>query len=164
MNERLVPESTQPHPTGAADPVATQAEVRALVQHMVDYRFTPGYGTPRSQAYKDGFMDGVSHILYGKPIACRYTMGTAEDDAHMYGVDEGRETGKCTLEAFLLPARFYSGQLVMLRHTRQRGRVKSWFTYWDRRVYVVDFGEDIGVSATSYAEETSLMGVKDPAP
>lgn len=166
--ETAVPDSPlidRHQPATSADHVATQAEPLALAQQLYDYRFSVAMGTaPRSQAYKDGFMDGVSHILYRKPIACRYTMGTAEDDAHMYGVDEGRETGKCTLEAFLLPARFYSGQLVMLRHTRQRGRVKSWFTYWDRRVYVVDFGEDIGVSATSYAEETSLMGVKDPAP
>lgn len=59
MNERLVPESNQPHPTGAADPVATQAEARVLVQHMVDYRFTPGYGTPRSQEFKAGFKAGL---------------------------------------------------------------------------------------------------------
>lgn len=152
------------HSATSADPVATQAEVRALAQQMYDFRFSACAGTPRSQEYKAGFMAGLLSRLGGVTITYPYQTGTAAADAHMYGVDEGRETGKCTLEAFLLPARFYSGQLVMLRHTRQRGRVKSWFTYWDRRVYVVDFGEDIGVSATSYAEETSLMGVKDPAP
>lgn len=149
----------------AADPVLTQAGVRVLVQHMVDYRFTACCGTPRSKEYEAGFKAGLLSRLAGETITYPYQTGTAAADAYFSGIDEGRETGKCTLEAFLLPARFYSGQLVdMLRHTRQRGRVKSWFTYWDRRVYVVDFGEDIGVSATSYAEETSLMGVKDPAP
>lgn len=148
----------------AADPVLTQAGVRVLVQHMVDYRFTACCGTPRSKEYEAGFKAGLLSRLAGETITYPYQTGTAAADAYFSGIDEGRETGKCTLEAFLLPARFYSGQLVMRRHTRQRGRVKSWFTYWDRRVYVVDFGEDIGVSATSYAEETSLMGVKDPAP
>lgn len=149
----------------AADPVLTQAGVRVLVQHMVDYRFTACCGTPRSKEYEAGFKAGLLSRLAGETITYPYQTGTAAADAYFSGIDEGRETGKCTLEAFLLPARFYSGQLVMrVRHTRQRGRVKSWFTYWDRRVYVVDFGEDIGVSATSYAEETSLMGVKDPAP
>ena len=109
-------------------------------------------------------MAGLLSRLAGETITYPYQTGTAAADAYFSGIDEGRETGKCTLEAFLLPARFYSGQLVMLRHTRQRGRVKSWFTYWDRRVYVVDFGEDIGVSATSYAEETSLMAVEDLTP
>lgn len=47
------------HSSTSADPVATQAEVRVLVQHMVDYRFTPGYGTPRSQEFKAGFKAGL---------------------------------------------------------------------------------------------------------
>lgn len=165
MNERLVPESTQPHPTGAADPVATQAEPWALAQQLYDYRFSVAMGvSPRSQAFKAGFMDGVLRMLYGKPIAFRYTMGTAEHDAHMYGVDEGRAIGKETAEASPLPAQFSAGQLVELALSGQRGRVKSSFSYGNRRIYVVDFGEDIGIPATSYAEEASLIALEDPAP
>lgn len=152
------------HSATSADPVATQAEVRVLVQHMVDYRFTDCHGTPRSQEFKAGVKAGLLSRLAGETINYPYKTGTAAADAYFSGVDEGRETGKCTLEAWLLPARFYAGHLVMLRISRQRGRVKSWFTYRDRRIYVVDFGEDIGVSATSYAEETSLMAVEDLTP
>lgn len=152
------------HSATSADPVATQAEVRVLVQHMVDYRFTDCHGTPRSQEFKAGVKAGLLSRLAGETINYPYKTGTAAADAYFSGVDEGRETGKCTLEAWLLPARFYAGHLVMLRISRQRGRVKSWFTYRDRRIYVVDLGEDIGVSATSYAEETSLMAVEDLTP
>lgn len=164
MNERLVPESTQPHPTGAADPVATQAEVRALAQHMVDYRFTARYGTPRSKEYQAGFKAGLLSSLAGETITYPYQTGTAAADAYFSGILEGQFIGKHTLETSMRPAKFSAGRIVKLLLSRQRGRVKSWFPYENRRIYLIDFGEDIGVSATSYAEETSLMAVEDLTP
>ena len=91
MNERLVPESTQPHPTGAADPVATQAEVRALAQQMYDFRFSACAGAPRSQEYKAGFMAGLLSRLAGETITYPYQTGTAAADAYFSGIEHGRD-------------------------------------------------------------------------
>lgn len=148
----------------AADPVLTQAGVRVLVQHMVDYRFTPGYGTPRSQEFKAGFKAGLLSRLAGETIIYPYQIGTAAADAYFSGILEGQFIGKHTLETSMRPAKFSAGRIVELLLSRQRGRVKSWFPYENRRIYLIDFGEDIGFSATSYVEETSLIALDEPAP
>jgi hypothetical protein len=164
MNERVVPERTKPYPTGAADPVSTQAEVRALAQKMYDFRFSACAGTPRSQEYKAGFMAGLLSRLAGETINYPYKTGTAAADAYFSGIDEGLLIGKVTAEESPLPARFSAGHLVQMVYTRQRGRVKSSFFYMYKRVYVVDIVDDIGIPATSYAEEASLIALGYPAP
>lgn len=148
----------------SADPVATQAEVRALVQHMVDYRFTACCGTPRSKEYEAGFKAGLLSRLAGETITYPYKTGTTAADAYFSGIDEGLLVGKVTAEASPLPAQFSAGHLVRLRLRGQRGRVKSSFFYVYKRVYVVYFVNDIGITATFYAEEASLIALEDPAP
>jgi len=90
MNERVVPERTKPYPTGAADPVSTQAEVRALAQKMYDFRFSACAGTPRSQEYKAGFMAGLLSLA-GETITYPYQTGTAAADAYLSGIEHGRD-------------------------------------------------------------------------
>ena len=131
---------------------------------MYDFRFSACAGTPRSQEYKAGFMAGLLSRLAGETITYPYQTGTAAADAYFSGIDEGQFIGKHTLETSMFPAKFSAGRIVKLLLSRQRGRVKSWFPYENRRIYLIDFGEDIGVSATSYAEETSLMAVEDLTP
>lgn len=165
--ETAVPDSQlieRNHSATSADPVATQAEVRALVQHMVDYRFTARYRKPRSHEFKAGFEAGLLSRLAEKPIPNPYKRGTAAADAYLSGIVEGQFIGKHTLETSMCPAKFSAGRIVKLLLSRQRGRVKSWFPYENRRIYLIDFGEDIGVSATSYAEEAALIALEDPAP
>lgn len=152
------------HSATSADPVATQAEVRVLVQHMVDYRFTDCHGTPRSQEFKAGFKAGLLSRLAGETINYPYKTGTAAADAYFSGIDEGLLIGKVTAKESPLPARFSAGHIVQMGYTRQRGRVKSSFFYVYKRVYVVDIVDDIGIPATSYAEEASLIDLGYPAP
>lgn len=85
------PAKGQPHPTGAADPVSTQAEVRALAQKMYDFRFSACAGTPRSQEYKAGFMAGLLSRLAGETITYPYQTGTAAADAYLSGIEHGRD-------------------------------------------------------------------------
>ena len=73
----------------SADPVATQAEVRALAQQM--YRFSACAGTPRSQEYKAGFMAGLLSRLAGETITYPYNTGTAAADAYFSGIEHGRD-------------------------------------------------------------------------
>lgn len=45
---------------------------------------------PRSDAYKDGVGHGIDAEFFKERVQCPYLMGTAEADAWLAGVEEGR--------------------------------------------------------------------------
>ena len=60
-------------------------------QDVFDVAFQPGR-SPRSEAYKRGVLDCLRFRIDGVPEEkCPYSLGTAESDAYLSGVDEGVE-------------------------------------------------------------------------
>lgn len=62
-----------------------------LIEQLIKGAFAPSLNQPeRSQEYIDGTRAALLQNLVGKPLACKYKLGTAAADAFFAGVDEGR--------------------------------------------------------------------------
>jgi hypothetical protein len=72
-----------------------QSEIDALARE----RFAPGK-TPRSEAFKAGWVAGIKWKLYGVQVEFPYVVGTPQADAYFAGVDDGMLTAR-----FLKPIR-----------------------------------------------------------
>ena len=61
-----------------------------LIDQLMQARFAPGNGDPRSQAYKDGTRSIFTHRIVGGRLGPPpYIIGTAEADAYFSGQQDG---------------------------------------------------------------------------
>ena len=84
-----------------------------FIEQLMQERFAPGNGDPRSAAYKHGTRSVFSHRIIGGRIgALPYLIGTAEADAYFSGQQDGRthlaahlaESAQAAKAALVVPA------------------------------------------------------------